>query len=112
MAPTAKQIEDTTTVEIPKTSVSAAQTTNIEVSASPILEYINNEPWGAGSLIHGLPPQIDELERDFGLDIYDRMELEPIINSQLGILVSAAFAEEPEIVPAVSPEEPEYEDAM
>jgi Protein of unknown function (DUF935) len=45
----------------------------------------------AGALVRTLPRMPDDLTRDFGLDIYDRMALDPQIHAGRRILVTAAL---------------------
>jgi hypothetical protein len=113
MAPANKLIEETTTIEVPTpVQVPDLPVYTVAASAEADLEYIQSEGWGPSNWVRTLPPDIDDLMTSFGTDIYDKMENEPIVNSSVGILVSAAYAQEPEIIPAVDEDDAEYEDAM
>src|SRR4051812_8905105 len=113
MAPANKLIEETTTIEVPTpVQVPDLPVYTVAASAEADLEYIQSEGWGPSNWVRTLPPDIDDLMTSFGTDIYDKMENEPIVNSSVGILVSAAYAQEPEIIPAVNEDDAEYEDAM
>ena len=64
-----------------------------------------------GQYANTLPPWVDDLSRDFGDDIYERMLLDPQVDSCLDVLINGALAEELQITAAVKEGEPEHDQA-
>lgn len=109
-----KNISDSITIDASELDFMSPEQGELTIasSADPEQEYIQSQGWGSIQRIRALPPWIDELERDFGLDIYDRMMDEPTVNSSVGILTSAALGHEMELSPSRDDDHPEYEDAV
>lgn len=54
---------------------------------------------------------IDDLARDFGEDIYERMQMDPVVRASLNILKSGIIETGVRLAPAVRAEHPQYDQA-
>ena len=76
------------------------------LTASPTDEYVSagGYVWLA-RYIKALPFYIDDTTRDFGDDLYERMELDPQVSSCIGVLKSGVLAQGIEISPVQDEEQ-------
>jgi hypothetical protein len=79
-----------------------AQRTSV-VRADLLREYVSGYRWQMiASYIRALPRYIDDISRDFGDDIYERMLLDPQVFSSLDTLKLSVLASKPTITGAVT----------
>lgn len=70
--------------------------------ADPVREYVSAQPrLFVSRFVQSLPFYIDDLSRDFGADIYDRMLLDPKIYANIHILKAAVLADGYRTTPAI-----------
>lgn len=67
--------------------------------AEHVISTVSDSPRVDG--FRGLPAAIDDAERDFGLNIYDRMLNEPYIAAAVNLLVFSVLFDPPTFTPAV-----------
>jgi hypothetical protein len=77
----------------------------------PTKEYVAGAPnLLLASYVRALPMYVDDITRDFGTDLYDRMLLDDQVHSSVSILVLTALADSCQVGPAVADEEdPDFE---
>lgn len=88
-----------------------AQAPPVQVLSDPLIGYVpgvTDNPLIAGW--RALPQSIDDAERDFGLDIYDRMVNDPIVASVIGGLRRLVMSDGHKVVSAL-PKLPKDADA-
>lgn len=93
-----------------------AEQVEIESAASLLLEYIASaspripmqfgSPYGLGASagIHILPIFIDELERDFGTDMYYRMMNDAVVSAKIGTMIDGILDRDIQIEPGCEAE--------
>jgi hypothetical protein len=117
VAATARTLTDTiTTGGLPGTPDNPASATpgkTITVSADPTRDYVAGGVGGSGqwftNYAKSLPPDIDELARDFGVDIYERMASDPQVAAALLILKASILEDGAKLAPALDDEtDPDY----
>lgn len=117
VAATARTLTDTiTTGGLPGTPDNPASATpgkTITVSANPTLDYVAGGVGGSGqwytNYAKSLPHYIDDLSRDFGDDIYERMGHDPQVAAALLILKASILEDGAKLAPALDDEtDPDY----
>lgn len=76
------------------------------VSADPKTEYVSGGWWGPlGSYLQGLEPWIDDLTRDFGADLYERMGRDPHLFGETLVYKSSVLSSGVRLLPAIDGDE-------
>ena len=76
-----------------------------KVSANPLREYVSGGGWGwaqSASFLRSLPFYIDDLSRELGDDIYERMQIDPQVSSDIETMKLGIMAQGVTLHPAVS----------
>lgn len=88
------------------------------LTAEPAREYVAAAPGGIHALVgtrrqelRSLPWSFDDLTRDFGDDLYQRMQYDPQVTANLNVLKSAIIENGPQLAPAVRAEQDGYDQA-
>ncbi len=77
--------------------------TSGELQADPKKEYVSGGWFGPlGSYLQSLPPWIDDITRDFGPDMYERMGRDPHLYGETLAYKSAVLSQGVRLTPAVS----------
>jgi hypothetical protein len=95
-------------------SIAAAPARAVQIARSQLQrEYVAGGTATAyGQLRKALPPYIDDVSRDFGLDVYERMLVDAQVAACLAILKASIIEEGVTLAPAVDDEaDPEYKQA-
>lgn len=58
-----------------------------------------------------LPPAFDDVTRDFGDDVYERMDTDPMCHASANVLISGVLEDGARLVPAVPDDDPDAETA-
>lgn len=83
------------------------------ISSDPTREYVaGGSYYWTASFIKSLPFYIDELSRDFGDDIYERMLLDPQVESDTETVKLSVLAQGVALTPAVKKDEKNYNKAI
>jgi len=87
----------------PNGTIAPVAGTVYTAKASPLTEYVSGSVSQAYSgFIRSLSFAIDDVESDFGSDLYQRMQFDPRIKGNLRLIKSAILSEELSLVPAVN----------
>lgn len=90
--PNAAVIDDLSTVTSTYPTEAGKVLGTVKVAANPGIEYTSSRPLDVISgMIRSLPAYVDDLTRDFGADLYERMMLDPQVSSVVDILRMAAL---------------------
>jgi hypothetical protein len=95
-------------------SVAAAPPRTVQVARSQLLrEYVSGGSLAAyGQMRRALPPYLDDVSRDFGLDVYEKMLVDAQVAACIAILKAAIIEEGVTLTPAIDDEaDPDYEQA-
>jgi hypothetical protein len=85
---------------------------NIRLHADPTREYVPSRTQGYYPFLQALPPYIDDISQQFGMQVYQQMLVDPVVYSSLGVYRLAIIANGWEIVPSLTRSDPDYEIAF
>lgn len=102
---------------MPTPTIANEQVGDGRVKASPqadaTREYVSGGTYQwAATWVRTLPFWIDDVTRDFGRDLYDRIKLDPQVSALLRLLKTAALRQGLSFLPAVEEDEPNYAQAQ
>lgn len=77
-------------------------------AAELLREYVSAEEFRWSDYLRSLPPWIDDTTRDFGEDLYERMQLDPQVAKCVNIIKMGVLSQGVHITPTVDEEDPKY----
>ena len=72
---------------------------DVSLTADLNKEYVVGRQFGNGLYIHTLPAPGDDLQAEFGTEIYERMKTDPEVSASLDVLIIAPTSSEPIFTP-------------
>jgi hypothetical protein len=82
---------------------------HVRLHAFPTKEYVPSRTMGYYPFLQALPPWIDDISQQFGMQVYTQMLADPVVYASLGVYRLAIIANGYEIVPSLTREEHDYD---
>lgn len=93
-------------------SVEPREAIRVALDAKLTREYVPASTLGYYPFLKAQPPSIDEITSQFGLQIYSQMMTDPVVYASERLFVLGLLANGYEIVPSLSREEHDYDEAQ
>lgn len=84
----------------------------VRLHADPTREYVPSRTQGYYPFLQALPPWIDDISQQFGMQVYQQMLVDPVVYASLGLYRLAVIADDWELIPSLSRDEPDYDVAV
>ena len=98
---------------VPGTPITGVPGITAKIRYDPSVEYVADGAFGSSySYARSLPEYIDDVTRDFGADLYDRMCLDAQVQGDIKALKLSVLASGVSILPAVGEGQPRYKQAI
>jgi hypothetical protein len=82
------------------------------IAVDPSEQYVAGGYWAFGNYGRPLPWESDDIQADFGWDIYYRMLLDPQVRSAIDTLIFSIVGQGIHLQPAVDEDDPDYDAAV
>jgi len=84
----------------------------VRLHADPTKEYVPSRTQGYYPFIQALPPWIDDISQQFGMQVYEQMLVDPVVYASLGLYRLAIIANDWDLVPSLTRDEHDYDVAV
>lgn len=93
-------------------SIEPRNDAKVRLHADPTREYVPSRTQGYYPFLQALPPWIDDISQQFGMQVYQQMLVDPVVYASLGLYRLAIIANGWELVPSLTRDDPDYDIAV
>lgn len=112
LTPVLSQIETVERNPFTPASVEPRGNAKVRSHANLLTEYVPSGLTGYYPFLRALPPYIDDISQQFGLQVYQQMLTDPVVYASTRVFTLGIIANDWELVPSLTREEHDYDVAL